>query len=110
MRKVTKQVTTAFMQRTKKSVGNSHTDGETLFLHGNAIARHVGDDGKAIEVSFAGWPTVTTRERLNGLPNVGAWQSKKQQFLNGKPIGSVADTECGAALTGPLTEWHRIEL
>ena len=65
MRKVTEQVMTAFIKGDSKSVGNTMTDGRIVWLHGNEIAcRH--DDG-TIWVSLAGWPTVTTRERLNGL-------------------------------------------
>jgi hypothetical protein len=40
-------------------------DGQVLRLHGNAIA--TWDDSGALLISMAGWGSVTTRERLNGL-------------------------------------------
>jgi hypothetical protein len=83
MRKVTTEIVSAFMRGNKLVRGNSMTDGRTLYLHGHAIARHTDNGG--IEVSNAGWPTVTTRERLNGIPGVSATQHKHEQYLNGKP-------------------------
>lgn len=64
MRKITDLVTDAFINGHKLTIGNSRTDGVTLYLHDNAIAWR-DDDG--LYISMAGWPTVTTRERLNGL-------------------------------------------
>lgn len=64
MKKVTDQVCRAFNERQKLTVGNSMTD-----------------DG--IEVTNAGWPTVTTRERLNGLIGVRVHQKGGKQYLNG---------------------------
>ena len=62
-------------------MGNTTTDGQSLFLHGNMIARWI--NGSDLEVTNAGWPTTTTRERLNGLPNVSVHQAKGVQYLNG---------------------------
>ena len=47
-------------------------DGEevaTMLLHGNAIARVTNIDGwgKQLAISLAGWPTRTTRSRLNAV-------------------------------------------
>ena len=81
MRKVTKDICNAFMAKQARTIGNSHTDGQGLYLHGNLIAYH--KDG-AVMVSNAGWPTVTTRERLNGLPGVSVTQRKGIQYLNGQ--------------------------
>lgn len=64
MRKVTKSVVSAFLSHSRKTQGNSTTDGETLFLHGNAIAKHESGD---ILVSLAGWNTPTTRDRVNAV-------------------------------------------
>lgn len=52
---------TAHIARAKRT----ETDGRAIFLHGNLIAWR-GEDG-SISATLAGWPTVTTRERLNGL-------------------------------------------
>lgn len=82
MRKVTEIIRAAFMARTAKACGNSSTDGESLFLHGNKIARW---NGNTLEITDAGWPTRTTHERLNGLPNVSVCSVRRVQHLNGKP-------------------------
>ena len=81
MRKVTSTIIQAFRNREKKSVGSSRTDGQALYLHGNKIAEFRDCE---LWVTLAGWPTITTRERLNGLPDVSVQQSKHTQFLNGQ--------------------------
>lgn len=63
MRKVSREIASAFIAGKRKTMGNTHTDGKTLWLHGNAIARR--NDKGGIEISSAGWETVTTKERLN---------------------------------------------
>ena len=52
-----------------------------LRLHGNVIAT-LSNDGMTI--STCGWNTVTTRERLNGLPGVHVIQRNWQLYLNGE--------------------------
>lgn len=64
MRQVSKTVITAFLQGKSKTVGNTRTDGNALFLYGNMIALK---DDCFLRISFCGWNTVTTRERLNSL-------------------------------------------
>jgi hypothetical protein len=100
MRKVTEDITQAFMERKPRTIGNSSTDGTTLFLHGNAIARHTSENIAELEISMAGWSSNTTRERLNGLPWVRLYQRKGVQYLNGyeldtrawvKPLGYGAE-------------------
>jgi hypothetical protein len=54
----------------------------TMVLFDNAIARRIG--GK-LYVRTAGYPTMTTRERLNGLDGVSVYTRKKALFLNGSP-------------------------
>lgn len=80
-RKVTEQVVDAFYKRTPKTVGNTHTDGEGLFLHGNRIACHVIG---GTEITNCGWFSSTTKERLNGLYGVHINQDKGEWYLNGK--------------------------
>jgi hypothetical protein len=53
-----------------------------LRLHGNIIAT-LSDEG--LTISTCGWNTVTTRERLNGLPGVHVTQRNFELFLNGEP-------------------------
>lgn len=68
MRKVTETIVDAFLGRTPANAGNSSTDGDTLFLHGNRIAWHGEQNGAAgVFLTLAGWDTVTTKERLRGV-------------------------------------------
>lgn len=88
-RQITEIIVRAFMNDETKRMGNSEvrTDFVTtkLYLWNNLIAIKKKDTGK-IEVSMAGYPTVTTRERLNGIPGVSISQRKGIQYLNGKEI------------------------
>ena len=81
MRKVTKEVIAAFTNRYAKTIANSSTDGTSLYLHGNKIAEY-REDG--LYITNAGWRSNTTKERLNGLPNVRIYQSKGIWYLNGE--------------------------
>lgn len=84
MRKITKAVCSAFERQVPLSMGNTHTDGVALYLHGNKIAQHTSE---GLMISDAGWNTVTTRERLNGLRGVHVQQKKGILYLNGKEWG-----------------------
>ena len=55
MRKRTQQIKEAFEQGTSKKVGNTRTDGQTVWLHGNAIVKH--DPDGLVRWSLAGWNT-----------------------------------------------------
>lgn len=83
MRKVTEQVCSAFLARKRCCVGNTATDGTGLWLHGNLIAEWL-NDGQELWITTAGWNTVTTRDRLNGLP-CRVHQRKGLLYLNGEP-------------------------
>ena len=89
MRKITQQIANAFMARKSETIGNTHTGGKSIWLHGNEIVRR--NESGEIEISLAGWATVTTRERLK--PFVNVCQRKGEQYLNGKQIEN-------------LREWH----
>ncbi len=65
MRKVTRETVEAFIAGRSRTVGNTTTDGTVLLLHGNRIAERMPDG--SIMATLAGWGSVTTRERLNGL-------------------------------------------
>ena len=79
-RAITESICNAFENRQKMTMSNSHTDGNVLYLHGNAIARFT-EDGD-LEISNAGWTSNTTKERLNGLRGVSIHQRNFQWFLN----------------------------
>lgn len=88
MRNVTRTVCKAFIDGKRKTVDNTHTDNDALFLHWNMIARRT--DGHYY-VTLAGWPTVTTRERLNGLCQLLGiserfYQSRHTQYFGGEEI------------------------
>lgn len=53
----------------------------TLRLHGNAIARRLRSGHGGVEVTSAGWESVTTKERLNALVTVH--QQSHTWYLNG---------------------------
>jgi len=67
MRKVTETVVSAWAKGNTKICGNTQTDGNTIWLHNNAICRKTDNRYKAVMLSLAGWGTPTTRERLNGI-------------------------------------------
>lgn len=91
-RKITTAAITAFMagrpfnrdNTTVEKVGRNLV----LCLYGNIIASR--DDfenmgiAAAIRVTHAGFPTNTTKERLNGIPGVSVYQRKGEWFLNGQ--------------------------
>lgn len=65
MRVVTRKITEAWRKGERLKVSNTRTDGFNIWLHGNCIARTT-QDGQ-VQISTAGWNTLTTRERLNGI-------------------------------------------
>jgi hypothetical protein len=62
---------------------NTKVDSSGLYLFGNHIARDAGEGHVAI--SNRGWFTLTTKDRLNALPNVSISQKRGAWTLNGQP-------------------------
>lgn len=88
MRKITKDAIEAFLNGDSFSRSNTKVEIEldkevvlSLFTHPIATKLPNGE----ILVTNAGYPTVTTKERLNGIPGVSIQQRKGQWFLNGSP-------------------------
>ena len=75
MRNIEQKVCAAFVCKERAAQGNTMSDGERLYLHGNLIAWHEGDQ---IMGTLAGWNTPTTRSRLNAVVSLSA--SGKQGF------------------------------
>ena len=100
MRKVTEQIKQAFEQGKSKKVGNTETDGQTVWLHGNAIVKR--DLDGLVRWSLAGWNTPTTRERVNGIANAGVHQVNFEPVLNGQVIDSFDWHFCNTKLPDPL--------
>jgi len=86
MRKVTAQIKEAFERRQSKKVGNTRTDGTTVWLHGNPIIQR--QPNGMVHWTLAGWNTPTTRERLNGIVDAGVHQVNFEAMQNGVPISS----------------------
>ena len=80
MRQVTEKIVSAFLRNEYRRIGNTWTDGRTIWLHGHAIAEFRTD---GLWITNSGWPTPTTKERLNGIPDVSIVQKKGQWYLNG---------------------------
>ena len=80
MRQVTRLAVSNWLMRKKFRRDNTHTDGNTLYLHNNAIAKI--DENQIVWIRSAGWETKTTRERLNGIPGVRIHQKNWEWYLN----------------------------
>ena len=93
MRKITIEAVHAFYEFKKSKKGNTRVDiyekpmaygthrVAWLSLFGNNIAKLDGDE---LTITTAGWNTVTTRGRLNGLRGVRVSTKKGILYLNGK--------------------------
>lgn len=86
MRKITNNAINAFLDGRNFKESNTEIKadctGVYMYLFDNLIACRVGD---RLQITTAGWNTPTTRERLNGLPNVSVTQKNWQLYLNGQP-------------------------
>jgi hypothetical protein len=86
MRQITQNSVNAFLNgetfKSSNTTVHISSDKTILRLHGNLIA--VKDKGtEKISITNAGWKSNTTKERLNGLPNVSICQRKGLWYLNG---------------------------
>jgi len=95
MRQITQDAINAFMSdsnfkrsNTKVEVIENYKAKKTVLkLHGNTIAvrvtkRRTGD--KSIYLTNAGWSSVTTKERLNGIPGIDIYQKDFVWYINNK--------------------------
>ena len=84
-RKITQESVSAFLAGRKFKKGNMSVEVELgytkLKLHGNTIATI--DSLGILSISNAGWQSNTTKERLNGLPDVHIKQKNWSWYLNG---------------------------
>ena len=87
MRKITKESIKAFYNREPFKKSNTvveNVEGVTkLKLHNNTIAKL--DENSELFITTAGWNSVTTRDRLNGLSGVRLGTKKGQLYLNNIP-------------------------
>ena len=88
MRKITKESVDAFLNA--KAYKSSNTRVEVLpnvtilRLFNNPIAYKYNNPENTLSITNAGWRSDTTKERLNGLPNVHIKQAKGIWYLNGE--------------------------
>jgi hypothetical protein len=79
---VDRRAAQALIEGSKYTNKNTKVDENTLYLHGNPIIE-VRDDG--VYIQTAGWNTLTTKRRLNALPNVNVYNKRGVLHLNGVP-------------------------
>ena len=65
MRKITQQTVKALFSNGDMVNNNTVVSNGRVYLHGNLIARII--EGNKLQVSFCGWVTNTTRERINAI-------------------------------------------
>lgn len=83
MRAITHKIIQSFIEGKSKIIGNTITDGRSVFLHNKEIIKKANGQ---VWITTANWNTATTKERLRGLgPNiVRVGTSKGKLFLNGR--------------------------
>ena len=86
MRKITRESVDAFMNARKFKKANMEVEVlpnvTILKLHGNEIAYRYNNPERTLSITDAGWQTNTTKERLNGIPNVSIHQKNFVWYLN----------------------------
>ena len=86
MRQITKDSVQALMNAEKFSKQNMLVEVlpnvTILRLHGNAIAYRYNNPERTLSITNCGWKSNTTKERLNGLPNVSVCQRLGVWYLN----------------------------
>lgn len=84
MRNITKQIKAAFDAGKSCTIGNTRTDGQSVWLHGNKIVERKPDG--SLWATLSGWNTPTTRERVNGITGAGFYQKDFGAYLNDAPV------------------------
>lgn len=86
MRTITEKAIEKFLNAETFKSGNTSVEVlpnvTILKLFGNAIAYQYNDPERTLSITNCGYETATTKERLNGLPNVKINQTKGKWFLN----------------------------
>jgi hypothetical protein len=95
MKQITKKAVEKFMNAQPFKQDNTQVkvlpNVTILSLFGNDIAYLYNDPQRTLCITNCGWFSKTTKERLNGIPNVSISQKKGEWYLNGvvwngKPI------------------------
>ena len=112
MRKETKEIAIAFMGENTLHKARTMTDGICVYLHGNMIVGRSPVDSRVVYYTLAGWPTTTTRERLNGIAEilghpVRFFQRKGLQWVNVSGIEYQIESD-HQVVYSERTGWHQI--
>ena len=87
MRNITIESINAFLGAKKFKKSNMQVEVlpnvTVLKYQGNEIAYRYNDPKKTLSITNCGWFSNTTKERLNGLPNVSIQQKNFIWYLNG---------------------------
>ncbi len=113
MRDITTKSVNAFLKRKPFKSGNMQVtvDNETgtvsMLLHGNKIAGIVplNDTHEMLTLSDAGWKTVTTKERLNGI----LCQFGKARIYQSKGVWYMGDASKEWTGSVQFTRWKKME-
>jgi hypothetical protein len=97
MRKETAKIAAAFKAGKPAKGARTHTDGQSVWLHGNMIAQR-RDDG-FIMLTMSDWNTPTTRERLNGIAQTLGLQVR---FYQKKHAAMMRECVNGQWIDGPI--------
>jgi hypothetical protein len=88
MRTITQKAVNAFLNAQKFKLSNTEVkvlENVTILLYqSNPIAYLYNDPKRTLSIQNCGWFSNTTKERLNGLPNVRINQKNFVWYLNGK--------------------------
>lgn len=83
MRTITEEIKNAFESKKSRTISNTRTDGQSVWLHGNKIIERRPD---GVYATLAGWNTPTTRERVNGITGARFHQKNHIAHLNGTEV------------------------
>jgi hypothetical protein len=88
MRTITQKAVNALLNAQKFKLSNTEVkvlDNVSILLYqNNPIAYLYNDPERTLSIQNCGWFSNTTKERLNGLPNVKISQKNFVWYLNGK--------------------------
>lgn len=80
MTKTSERIINAWARKTPLKVGNTSTDGHIVCLFGNSIIKR---ERGSVYIRTAGYPTKTTKERLNSIGGVRVYTIDGELYLNG---------------------------
>jgi hypothetical protein len=88
MRDITQKAVNAFLNAQKFKLSNTKVEVlenvSILLYQDNPIAYLYNNPERTLSIQNCGWFSNTTKERLNGLPNVKISQKNFVWYLNGK--------------------------